>query len=90
MGECYEPFFAFGCSAMELAEKFKQLGMVLKGNWGDSDLEERNDQESHLEKENEIEIEDEIEFLQEQLERTETQFRRYSDFDLKKYGYLEK
>ena len=88
MGECYEPFFAFGCSAMELAEKFKQLGMVLKGNQGDSDLEERNDQESHLEKEDKIE--NEIEFLQEQLEQTETQFRRYSDFDLKKYGYLEK
>lgn len=78
MGECYD-FFNFGCRTMEFAEKIKQLGMVLKGNWGDSDLEERNDQESHLE------IEDEIEFLQEQLEWTETQFRRYSDFDLDIY-----
>lgn len=82
MGECYD-FSAFGCSTAEFAEKIKQLGMVLKGNWGDSDLEERNDQESHLEIENEIE--DEIEFLQKQLERTETQFRRYSDFDLDIY-----
>ena len=87
MGESYD-FSAFGCSTMEFVEKIKQLGMVLKGNWVDSDLEERNDQESHLEIENEIE--DEIEFLQEQLEQTETQFRRYSDFDLKKYEYLEK
>ena len=63
-------------------------GWCLKETGGDSDLEERNDQESHLEIENEIE--DEIEFLQEQLEQTETQFRRYSDFDLKKYEYLEK
>lgn len=83
MGECYD-FFNFGCSTMEFAEKIKQLGILFKGNWGDSDLEERNDQEFHLENENEIE------FLQEQLERTETQFRRYSDFDLKKYRYLEK
>ena len=87
MGECYD-FSAFGCSTVEFAEKIKQLGELFKENWGDSDLEERNDQESHLEIENEIE--DEIEFLQEQLDQTETQFRRYSDFDLKKYGYLEK
>ena len=87
MGECYD-FSAFGCSTAEFAEKIKQLGELFKGNWGDSDLEKRNDQESHLEKEDKIE--NEIEFLQQQLEQTGTQFRRYSDFDLKKYGYLEK
>ena len=87
MGECYD-FFNFGCSTMEFAEKIKQLGELFKGNWGDFDLEERNNQESHLEKEDKIE--NEIEFLQQQLEWTETQFKRYPDFDLKKYEYLEK
>lgn len=90
MGECYD-FFNFGCSTVEFIEKIKQLEMALRGNQED----ERNDQESHLEKVviPEIEVEyfiTQIEFLEEYLERAEDQFRRYSDFDLKKYRYLEK
>ena len=96
MGECYD-FSAFGCSTMEFIEKIKQLEMALRGNQEDFvlDEEKRNNQESHLEKVviPEIEVEyfiTQIEFLEEYLERAENQFRRYSDFDLKKYRYLEK